>query len=93
MKQLFFSLLIFAAFAVQAQQPTTLKPQPTPPQAKQDSAVKVFFWVSGRGVQNLTCDRIEEHGDTLFLITKTPSISSEFYIHRTAYHGKKNVKK
>lgn len=89
MKQLFFSLFIFAAFAVQAQQPTVLKPQPTP----QDSAVKVWFWVEGKGLKSLTCDRVEEHGDTLFLITKTPSISSEFYIHRTAYHGKKNVKK
>jgi len=89
MKQLIFSLFIFAAFTAQAQKPTTLKPQQTP----QDSAVKVYFWVDGKGVKNLTCDRIEERGNQFALITETGANRSEFYISKTAYHGKKTIRK
>jgi len=89
MKQLIFSLFIFAAFTAQAQKPTTLKPQQTP----QDSAVKVYFWVYGKGVKNLTCDRVEERGNQFALITETGANRSEFYISKTAYHGKKTIRK
>ena len=53
MKLAIFSLLFFAAIAAQAQQPTTLKAEPSAMAQKTQPIYRLYYYVEKKGVENV----------------------------------------
>jgi len=87
MKQLIFSLLLFAAIAAQGQR--SLEPQPSTNTitAPKDSILKVYFWVEGKGIKSMNCQVVRYENDKAELISYIGTGTAIFYIPQGSISG------
>lgn len=93
MKQLFFSLLLFAAFTASAQRSLNPQPSANTITAPKDSVLKVYFWVEGKGIKSMNCQVVRYDGDKAELISYIGTGTAIFYIPQGSISGIKTHKK